>query len=157
MSKLSKMLTTASALAVIFSASISFANTVDEKESITVYKSETCGCCARWIEIMERSGFDVKVVNSDDMQSVKSQLNVPSDSQSCHTAVTEGGYLVEGHVPPEVVKAMIENKPDIAGVAVSGMPIGSPGMEMPGMQGDAYPLLTIGKDGSTSLLVEIQP
>lgn len=98
---------------------------------MTVYKSPTCGCCGAWVDHARAEGFTVKTVDTDDLPKVKREMGVPSDLESCHTVVV-GSYLVEGHVPAKDVKRMLATKPAIRGIAVPGMPIGSPGME----QGD---------------------
>lgn len=98
---------------------------------MTVYRSPTCGCCEKWIAHMERQGFVIKDVPTEDMDAVKQRQGVPKALQSCHTAVV-GGYVVEGHVPAGDVKKLLKTKPQAAGLAAPGMPAGSPGMEMGG-------------------------
>lgn len=97
---------------------------------IVVYKSPNCGCCGKWVEHIQQAGFSVDVENVRDVAPIKRELRVPAGIQSCHTAKV-GDYLVEGHVPADVVRRMLEEKPDIKGLAVPGMPMGSPGMEGP--------------------------
>lgn len=111
---------------------------------VVVYKSPTCGCCGKWIEHMEKAGFSIDVQNQQNLSPVKAELGVPRGLQSCHTAMV-GGYLVEGHVPPDLVQRMLDEKPDIKGLAVPGMPMGSPGMEGP--RKDDYDVLAVGRDG----------
>jgi hypothetical protein len=97
-------------------------------ESITVYKSPTCGCCSEWVKIMEKSGHDVTIYHSDDLQPIKSDLGVPSQLGSCHTAVIND-YVFEGHIPEEDILNFLANPPEgITGLAVPGMPARSPGM-----------------------------
>jgi hypothetical protein len=96
----------------------------------TVYKSPTCGCCGKWIERLEAAGFDVESVDVPDVSVIKAEHDLPTGLASCHTALIDG-YLVEGHVPVEDIQRLLEERPDIAGLAVPGMPIGSPGMEGP--------------------------
>ena len=98
---------------------------------ITVYASKTCGCCHQWVKHLESNGFAVKTELLDDVSVIKTKYKIPPHMQSCHTAVVNG-YIVEGHVPAANIKKMISTKPKIRGIAVPGMPIGSPGME----QGD---------------------
>lgn len=114
--------------------------------TITVYKSPTCGCCAHWIEHLREAGFDTKVVDSDDMDAIKLAQRVPEEMMSCHTGVV-GGYFIEGHVPAEDIKKLLAERPKALGLAVPGMPIGSPGMEMPG-RSDAYSVYLVQADGS---------
>ena len=111
---------------------------------VVVYKSPTCGCCGEWVKHMEDAGFTVDVENRRDLAPIKSRLGVPDRMQSCHTAEV-GDYIVEGHVPADLVKRMLDEKPDIRGLAVPGMPMGSPGMEGP--RKDSYNVIAIGNDG----------
>jgi hypothetical protein len=97
-------------------------------ESITVYKSPTCGCCTKWVDHLRKHGFKVTTHDTDDMASVKKSLGVPDSLGSCHTAVV-GKYLIEGHVPATDIRALLKKKPKVSGLAVPGMPSGSPGME----------------------------
>jgi len=99
--------------------------------TVTVYKSPTCGCCASWVELMRQAGFDVKTVDTEQLTQVKAEAGVPAALQSCHTAVI-GDYVFEGHVPVQTVIRFLEEKPEVAGLAVPGMPVGSDGMEMGG-------------------------
>jgi len=96
--------------------------------TLKVYKSPTCGCCANWIEHIRKAGFEVEVEDTNDIAAVKAEAGVPAALQSCHTTVV-GDYVFEGHVPVEDVIAFLEEKPDATGLAVPGMPVGSPGME----------------------------
>ena len=113
---------------------------------IIVYKSETCGCCNDWIDHLEDNNFIVETFNREDMNLVKLQLGgVPSNLQSCHTAKI-GDYIVEGHVHADQITRMLKEKPDIKGLSVPGMPMGSPGME--GYRNDAYDVLAFNDDDS---------
>ena len=96
---------------------------------LTVYKSSSCGCCKNWVTHMQGAGFAVRVIDMDDLTAVKKNAGVPQSLQSCHTALV-GAYVVEGHVPADLVKKMLAQKPQITGLAVPGMVTGSPGMEM---------------------------
>ena len=113
--------------------------------TLTVFKSPTCGCCAMWVEHMEAAGFTVVTKDRDDMAAVKDSLGLPSDLASCHTGVVDG-YVVEGHVPAEQVARLLEETPEALGLAVPGMPIGSPGMEM-GDRRDPYDVLMVAASG----------
>ena len=116
----------------------------------TVYMSPTCGCCGAWVEHLEEHGFTVEVRYRDDMISVKESFGVPRPLSSCHTALVNG-YLVEGHVPAEDIKAFLEQAPTNArGLTVPAMPIGSPGMEM-GDHVDPYNVLVMTQDGRTTV------
>lgn len=98
---------------------------------VEVAKSPACGCCSEWVEHLEDSGFRVKVEDTEDLATVKRRLGVPGDLGSCHTAVVDG-YVIEGHVPAEDIRRLLAERPaDVKGLAVPGMPAGSPGMEGP--------------------------
>lgn len=116
---------------------------------VTVYKSATCGCCGKWVDHMRDAGFNVKVRNVPDVSVYKKKFGIPVGVGSCHTAIVDG-YVVEGHVPADVVRRMLDEKPDILGIAVPGMPIGSPGMEQSG-HADSYDVVTIDAEGNTSV------
>ncbi|MCH8329668.1 MAG: DUF411 domain-containing protein [Nanoarchaeota archaeon] len=94
---------------------------------ITVFKSATCGCCVGWIAELEKNGFEVEAIDVPDMSSIKQKYNIPRNMESCHTAVV-GDYFIEGHVPIEAVNKLLEEQPDIDGIALPRMPAGSPGM-----------------------------
>ncbi|MBF0611255.1 MAG: DUF411 domain-containing protein [Magnetococcales bacterium] len=113
---------------------------------LVVYKSPYCGCCADWIKHMETNGFSVEVHNREDMDKVKKEMGIPSPLASCHTGEI-GGYLVEGHVPAEDVRRLLKEKPEVKGIAVPGMPVGSPGMEVPGQKPDSYKVVTFTREG----------
>ncbi len=94
---------------------------------ITVYSSPTCGCCHEYESYLEKSGFAVESIKTDDVSEMKDELNIPEDMRSCHTAQV-GEYFIEGHVPVEAIRKLLEEQPPIAGIALPGMPPGSPGM-----------------------------
>ena len=115
---------------------------------ITVYKTPTCGCCRLWVEHAEKNGFKVKVIDMDDLTSIKRTAGVPAKLESCHTALV-GKYVVEGHVPADLIQKMLKEKPAILGLAVAGMVAGSPGMEQGAKQ--AYDVTAFTRDGKTSV------
>lgn len=119
---------------------------------MTVYRSPTCGCCGKWLEHAENSGFKIKDVISSDMDKIKARYGVPEKLASCHTVVVDG-YVIEGHVPAADVQKLLQTKPKIAGLAAPGMPMGSPGMEMGGRQ-DEYKVLSFDKDGHAEVYAE---
>lgn len=98
---------------------------------LTIWKSPTCGCCRKWATHMKQAGFSVTIndVGQTELEATKDRFAVPANLRSCHTAMI-GGYVVEGHVPASDVRLLLSHAPRIAGLAVPGMPIGSPGMEM---------------------------
>lgn len=116
---------------------------------VSVHKSPTCGCCGLWVEHMREAGFKVEVHETDDLQPIKQRLGVPHSHASCHTAQV-GPYFVEGHVPAEAVRRLLRQRPDARGIAVPGMPMGSPGMEVPSGQVQPYSVDLIRKDGRIS-------
>jgi len=115
--------------------------------NLLVYKNESCGCCTLWGEHMKRNGFQIQTVNVENLAIIKSEKSVAAGLESCHTAIIEG-YVIEGHVPAREVKRLLKEKPDAIGLAVAGMPIGSPGMEMENHPGDFYDVILFRRDGS---------
>lgn len=110
---------------------------------ITVYKDPQCGCCANWNDAMRKAGFVIDVRDTANLQSVKASLGVPEALSSCHTGVV-GGYLFEGHVPPDLVQKVLRERPALVGLFVPGMPAGSPGMEM--SNPERYDIIALGRD-----------
>lgn len=113
---------------------------------MTVYKLASCGCCAKWVDHIKAAGIQVKTIDVEDLSEIKAASGVPSPLQTCHTAVIQG-YVVEGHVPGDVVQQLLRDKPAIAGIAVPGMPIGSPGMD--GSPKQPYDIIAWDKAGKT--------
>ncbi|MGB5739445.1 MAG: DUF411 domain-containing protein [Woeseia sp.] len=137
---------TLAAFALGFAApSLQGAQAVADDAEVIVYKTAYCGCCKKWLEQLEATGLSVRAINVDSTAPVQSEVGVPRELRSCHTAKV-GDYWVEGHVPPDLVVELLKNKPDnIAGLSVPGMPIGSPGMEGPNPQ--RYEILHVTTDG----------
>ncbi len=96
-------------------------------QKVVIYKSPTCGCCTGYADELKRRGFEVEVVPTEDMESVKNNYGIPSDKQSCHTIVM-GDYFIEGHVPMEAVEKLVREQPNIEGIGLPRMPAGTPGM-----------------------------
>lgn len=115
---------------------------------VTVYKSPSCGCCGKWVDYLRANGFEVKVVDIVDLSEIKSASGVPKALQTCHTAVVEG-YVVEGHVPVDALRTLLHDRPKVAGIAVPGMPTGSPGMD--GAPAQHYDVVAWDKTGKTSV------
>ncbi len=115
---------------------------------ITVYKDPNCGCCANWNDAMRKAGFQVDVRDTPNIAAVKGNLGVPEALASCHTGVV-AGYLFEGHVPPDLVRQVLREKPAIVGLFVPGMPMGSPGMEGPSPE--RYDIIALGRDQRRSV------
>jgi hypothetical protein len=119
-------------------------------QGMTVYKSPTCGCCGAWIKHVKAAGFDVVEINVDVVEPYKKKHGVPLDLASCHTGVI-GEYAFEGHVPADLIKRFMKSPPKGArGLAVPGMPLGSPGMEAGGRK-DAYDVVLFEKSGKRSV------
>ncbi|HEV7322788.1 MAG TPA: DUF411 domain-containing protein [Ensifer sp.] len=115
--------------------------------TMAIYKDPQCGCCEQWADAMEAAGYKVEVRDEADMSVIKARFSVPADVEGCHTAVVDG-YVIEGHVPLEAVRKLLAERPDIAGIAVPGMPAGSLGM---GNDPKAsYDVVTIAKAGAQS-------
>lgn len=113
--------------------------------TVTIYKSPTCTCCAKWGDHLREAGFAVREVIRDDVSAVMDEHGVPMHLRSCHLGVV-GGYVVVGHVPGDLVARLLEDQPELAGIAVPGMPRGSPGMES--FTGrDRYDVIAFGPDG----------
>ncbi|MEQ7780287.1 DUF411 domain-containing protein [Xanthomonas hortorum] len=116
---------------------------------VVVHKSPSCHCCALWVKHLRDAGFVVDVRNEDNLNPIKERVGVPYGKGSCHTAEV-GGYFVEGHVPAEDVKRLLSQRPDAKGLVLPGMPMGSPGMEMPDGRTQPYTVGLVGRDGMTT-------
>jgi hypothetical protein len=121
----------------------------ETKPAMTTYRNPSCGCCGKWADLARAAGYPVTVIPTRDMDLVKSKLGVPNDLGSCHTTRV-GGYVVEGHVPFAAVDKLLRTKPaGVVGIAVPGMPAGSPGMEVHGGHGNgrAIKVFAFNRDG----------
>ena len=116
-------------------------------KKITVYKSSSCGCCDLYTGYLEKKGFDVEIINLPDVSAIKTQHGVLNNLQSCHTSVI-GDYFVEGHIPTEAIDKLLNEKPNIKGIALPGMPSGSPGM--PGSKTGEFVIYSVNLDGTSS-------
>lgn len=123
----------------------------DSAFSVVVYKSPSCGCCKEWVNYMRRSGFQVSAIDTTDLDAIKRRYGVASQHASCHTA-TVGGYVIEGHVPAEDIRRLLADRPSVAGLAVPGMPVGSPGME--GLYKQAYEVLAFTRGGTSTVFAK---
>ena len=115
---------------------------------IRVFKTPTCGCCANWVQHLKGNGFDVAVKEVPDTGEYRRQYGVPEKLMSCHTGVVEG-YALEGHVPAAEIQRLLKERPKAKGLAVPGMPMGSPGME--GSMSQAYSVILFDSEGHTSV------
>jgi hypothetical protein len=116
---------------------------------VTVSKDQSCGCCSGWVDHLKSAGFPVEVRETPEINRIKARLGVPKDLASCHTAEV-GGYVVEGHVPADAVKRLLAERPQAKGVAVPGMPVGSPGMEVQGADPETYEVVLFGPSGRST-------
>jgi hypothetical protein len=121
-----------------------------DRPVVHVWKSPTCGCCEGWVKHLEAAGFPVEVENVQDVNAIKRARGIPGGVWSCHTAEVDG-YLIEGHVPAATIDRVLAERPQVVGVAVPGMPMGSPGMEMPGMAPDPYQVVSFTAQGRLDL------
>ena len=138
------------ALAITFVAAFGIAAVRQQRPStplVEVFKTPTCGCCSNWVEHLRTNGFTVRTTDLNDLTEIKKTRGVPEQVQSCHTAVVNG-YVVEGHVPAADVHRLLKEKPAIAGIAVGGMPVGSPGMDFPGTTPQSYNVMSFDKSGA---------
>ena len=130
-------------------------NALLQSKQLVVYKSPTCGCCGDWVDHMSEDGFSTKIQHPKDLNTIKDQLGIAPVYQSCHTATLQD-YLFEGHIPAEVVKHFLTEEPkDAIGLAVPGMPLGSPGMDFGGDNYRSYQVLQLNKDGSSTVYGEV--
>jgi hypothetical protein len=132
-----------SALAGIIALLASKAEAAPPGTRITVYKDPNCGCCRNWAEAMKKTGFVIDTRDTPNLAAVKTSLGVPDALASCHTGVV-GGYLFEGHVPPDLVQKVLRERPAIVGLFVPGMPAGSVGMEGPNPE--RYDIIALSRD-----------
>jgi hypothetical protein len=134
------------------------AQTTTSGPVMEVYKTATCGCCGKWVEHMKAAGFTTRVTDLEDadLQKLKGRHGVPDSAKSCHTARV-GGYTIEGHVPASEVKRLLVEGRKVVGLAVPGMPLGSPGMEVQGVKPHPYDVLTFDASGNTKVFSTIKP
>ena len=123
-----------------------------KRPEIVVYKSPYCGCCAGWADHMEAEGYTVTTHNVDDLEPIKQKAGVPDELMSCHTATVDG-YVIEGHVPASAIDRLLSGRPLVKGLAVPGMPIGSPGME--GADPEAYDVMSFDANGRSSVFISM--
>jgi hypothetical protein len=119
-----------------------------DDNAIEIWKSATCGCCKQWVEHMRANGFRPNAHDVTDVAPFKQKYRVPAALASCHTAVVSG-YAIEGHVPADVVRQLLKERPKVFGLAVPGMPMGSPGMEGP--YKDRYDVIAFAENGQTKV------
>ena len=145
------LLTITSVLAIVITTLIFqgvLSRSASAEETITVYKSPTCGCCKKWVSHLEKNGFTVISKNTSNVNQYKKKAGLKPGLASCHTAFVDG-YAIEGHVPANDIKRLLKERPDVKGLTVPGMPMGSPGMEGP--RKDRYSVLTFDESGKTTV------
>jgi|SRR3989344_533690 len=132
---------------VIYLFNNSQVNTNDNqiRQGITIFRSTSCGCCSLYSSYISDNNFVVDSKLVQDMVPIKEQNKIPTELQSCHTSII-GGYFVEGHIPVEAINKLMQEKPNIAGIGMPGMPSGSPGM--PGSKTGDFVITAVNKDGS---------
>jgi len=141
-------------LAVSFSTATAAQVQTPDPNIVTVFKSPSCGCCGKWVDYMRAHGFEVAVRDMDDISSVKAMAGVPGDLQSCHTATVKG-RIIEGHVPVEAVRRLLNEDNKLLGLAVPGMPAGSPGMEGPAAE--SYSVFGFHANGDRVTYMSVPP
>jgi hypothetical protein len=137
--------------AVVFAAVLSSLTLIAQSAGtpVSVYKDPSCGCCSKWAEHLVQNGFAPRTIESTDMEPIKDRHHVPQQARSCHTALV-AGYVIEGHVPAADIRRLLkERPPGIVGLAVPGMPVGSPGMEVPGANAQPFDVVAFDKAGRT--------
>ena len=145
---------------IIFSVSISSLeqgySSFQNKFSLLVHKTPTCGCCKKWVKHLEANNFSTMIKDHQNLQKVKEQHSIKPKYQSCHTAVSQDGYVFEGHIPSKFIKQFLANpEANAIGLSVPGMPLGSPGMEVEG-RFMPYDVLVLYKDGSSKVYAEVR-
>ena len=145
---------------IIFSISLSSLeqeySTSQDKFSLLVHKTPTCGCCKKWVKHLEDNSFAAMIKDHQNLQKVKEQYSIKTKYQSCHTAVSQEGYVFEGHIPSKFIKQFLADPDaDAIGLSVPGMPLGSPGMEVEG-RFMPYDVLVLYKDGSSKVYAEVR-
>ena len=145
---------------IIFSISISSLeqeySSSQNKFSLLVHKTPTCGCCKKWVKHLEDNSFSMMIKDHQNLQKIKTKYSIKPKYQSCHTAVSKEGYIFEGHIPSKFIKNFLADpEPNAIGLSVPGMPLGSPGMEVEG-RFMPYDILVLYKDGSSKVYAEIK-
>ena len=139
------------ALAAVAAVPAPLMGALQSSPGLTVYKDEGCGCCRKWVDHMRANGFGVTAHDVPDIDVIKKQLGVPGSLASCHTALV-GGYVVEGHVPIADIDRLLAERPArVRGIAVPGMPVGSPGMEAPDGRVEPYQVVAFDAAGNLAI------
>lgn len=123
------------------------------RPGMVLFRDPQCGCCSAWVDHVLAAGITVDVGLETAMDRIKTRFAVPDDLVSCHTAVV-GGYVIEGHVPAPVILKLLRERPVLTGIAVAGMPVGSPGMEAPGLAAEPFGVVGFGPTGARSIYAD---
>ena len=137
----------------LLAAAAAFPAGATTRPAMALHRSSSCGCCVGWARRLQQAGYSVSVINEADLAPVKKRAGVPEALQSCHTAFI-AGYVVEGHVPAEAIDRLLQEKPDIKGLAVPDMPGGSPGMETPGVQPEPFAVMAFSDSKAPSVFMD---
>lgn len=140
------------AVALAVAGVLWFSASKSDASQVVVYKTPSCGCCTKWAQHLRDNGFSVRTESMPDLSKLKRYHGVGQELSACHTALVDG-YVVEGHVPAAVVRRLLEERPPVAGIAVPGMPQGSPGM--PSAHPEPYEVLAFDEDGSTYVFARV--
>jgi len=138
------------AILLAWGASWNLQTNTSSAEEITLYKNVGCKCCTRWANLLRAKGYDVVEKGVDDLDAIKTHLQVGDKFRSCHTALI-GGYVIEGHVPMKEIDRLLKERPNATGLSVPDMPVGSPGMEAPGKIPEPYTVFLMKADGSSEI------
>jgi hypothetical protein len=122
------------------------AEVVEEEGLVTIFALDGWGCCGDWTDYLEENGYQTVTTEYASLDQIKKEYQVPEEFQTCHTAIVNG-YVIEGHVPVEEIERLLSEKPDVIGIAVAGMPMGSPGMEIEGFEDEAFDVVTFDAEG----------
>ncbi len=141
---------TAAAIAILVTAIARAGG--DQVRDIVVYKNPECGCCSKWVEYLQSHDYNVTVEDTRDVYAIKKRLGVPERLAACHTAVIDG-YVIEGHITHRDIRRLLLFRPEVTGIAVPGMPIGTPGMER-GDSKQPYDVMTFDAQGNTEVFVK---
>ena len=138
----------AAAAAALLAATVAFSTPAAKPPTVVVYKNPSCGCCGQWVEHMQTNGFRVTVIDTSYMEPIRARHGVRPHLASCHTAKV-GGYVIEGHVPADLVTKLLAERPNVVGLSVPGMVTGSPGMDGPNPR--HYDVVSFDRNGKTAV------
>lgn len=148
---LKRLMVTAGAAALAFASPATAAGAKTDKPLATIFKNPQCTCCEGYGEYLRKSGYPVKMVATNDLMLIKQRQAVPAGLEGCHTTLI-GGYFVDGHVPVDSIDRLLTQRPDINGISLPGMPMGSPGMG--GRKMEKWTVTAVAPDGRTSLFAQ---